>query len=129
MFKKKKNIVFAATLILVSGLLLEIAVGSNEAVIFSNLQWTCPYRDDEQHCAVSFELVNQTAAQQVREVNILGIRISPGKKDANARICGQMNFSILLGPHEVIEIRELMPVVSMPDEITVSLRDTDGPKQ
>ena len=129
MFNKKKNIVFAVTIMLVSGLLLEIAVGRDEAVIFSNLQWTCPYRDDEQHCAVSFELVNQTAAQQIRKINIRGIRISPGKKDASAWICGQIRFSILLEPHEVIAIRELMSVVSMPDKITVSLRDTDGPKQ
>jgi len=120
---QNKNIVFAAAIIIVSGLLLEIAVGRDEAVIFSNLQWICPYRDDEQHCAVSFELVNQTAVQQVREVNMRGIRISPGKKDANARICGQINFSILLEPHEVIAIRELMFVVAMPDEITVSIRE------
>ncbi|MBL0712577.1 MAG: hypothetical protein JJV98_02645, partial [Desulfosarcina sp.] len=119
MLNKKKNIYFAAALILVAGLSLALSDGRDEEVVYSSLLWHCPYLDDESQCEVSFDLVNKTSAQQVRKVNVRGIRVSPGKNDESARICGQISFSILLEPREVMEIRELMPVVSMPDKIKV----------
>jgi hypothetical protein len=119
MVNLKKCGCFAAAVLLLSGLWLDKAVGDEDGVVHSNLQWHCPDRGDEKYCAVSFELVNQTSAPQVRKVTIRGIHMLPGKKDADGKTCGQINFSILLEPQEVIEIREMMPVESMPDEINV----------
>lgn len=123
MLLKNKPIYLAATLILVSGLLLDISIGRDEAVTFKKLRWNCPYLGDENYCEVSFELVNNASAQQVRKITIHGIGVSPGDKNETAQICGQINFSILLEPQEVIAIRELMPVVAMPEKITILIRE------
>jgi hypothetical protein len=123
MLTKKKHIYLAATLIFVSGLFFDISIGRDEAMTFKKLLWDCPYLGDENYCEVSFQIVNNTPAQQVRKITIHGIRLSPGGKDENAQICGQIDFSILLEPRETIAIRELMPVSPMPDKITVSIRE------
>jgi hypothetical protein len=123
MLLKKNHIYLAATLIFVFGLFFDISIGRDAAITFKKLQWHCPYLADENYCEVSFEIVNNTPAQQVRKVTIRGIRVPQGEKDENVQVCGQINFSILLKPHEVIAIRELMPVVPMPDNITVLIQE------
>ena len=121
MLKMKSNIFLAAIIILSSGFLLDNAVGREDAVIFRNLQWNCTDLDDERNCDVSFALINKTSKQQVRKVDIRGIRGLPGTKDSSPRTCGRISFSILLKPREVIEILEIMPVSAIPEKITVSI--------
>jgi hypothetical protein len=123
MLPKKPHVYLTATLILLSGLFFDISIGRDAAITFKNLQWQCPYIGDKNYCEVSFQIVNHTPAQQVRKVTIRGIRVSPGEKGENARGCGRINFSILLKPKETIAIRELMPVESTPDNITVLIQE------
>lgn len=123
MLKMKSNVFLAAITILLSGLPLDSAVGREDAVIFRNLQWNCTDLDNERNCEVSFALVNKTSKQQVRKVNVRGIRVLPGTKNPSARTCGQISFSILLKPQEVMEILEIMPVSAIPEKITLSIRE------
>lgn len=115
----KKTISIVVALIISSGFVFDIFAGGDADVIFSNLQWDCPYSDDERQCDVSFELVNITAAPQVRKINIRGISAISGNNDESVQICGQLFFSILLEPHEVVVIREMLSVTTMPDNIKV----------
>jgi hypothetical protein len=120
---KKQHIYLTATLIVLSGLSFDISIGRDAAITFNSLQWQCPYLGDENTCEVSLQIVNHTPAQQVRKITIRGIRVSPDEKGEDARGCGQIHFSILLKPHETIAIRELMPVESKPDNITVLIKE------
>lgn len=115
----KKTIYLVAAVILLSGLVFGMSFGRDARVIFSNLQWDCHSLADERYCDVSFKLVNKTSAPQVRKINVRGIRAFSDKKDDNVQTCGQLFFSILLEPHEVMTIREMMPVVAMPDKIKI----------
>lgn len=123
MLLRKQHIYLAATLIVLSGLSFDISIGRDAAITFKKLQWHCPYIGDGNYCEVSFDIVNTTPAQQIRTVTIRGIRVAAGENEDNARLCGQINFSILLKPHETIAIRELMPVESTPDNITVLIQE------
>jgi len=123
MLKKKNYTYFTTAVLLLSGLWFNMAVGDDEDVVYSKVLWNCTDSGGEKHCAVSFELANKASVPQVREVTVRGLRLSPGKNDADGQTCGQIIFSILLEPREIIEIREQMPVVSMPDKITVSIRE------
>lgn len=123
MLNKKTSIYFVAAILLLSGLWFDRAVGDDEDVVHSNLLWDCPDRGDERYCNVSLELVNRTSAPQVRKVTIRGIRVFSGKDDADGQICGQIIFSILLEPREIVVIGERMPVSAIPDSITVSIRE------
>jgi hypothetical protein len=105
-----------------TGLLLgAYAGGGGDGVVYDRLRWDCGYAGGQRQCEVAFVLANQTPKQQVRKVNIRAVRKPADSSPAEAQVCGQMHFSILLEPLEILEIREKIWVSAKPDKITVSV--------
>ena len=115
-----KHLCLAAVLIFLSGLTTSFADGGGAVIRVDHLRWHCAGNGEGGYCNISFELVNTAPTRQIRKVHILGIRRLDDQADENKLPCGQMNFSILLEPGEVVTFQEIMPVVSMPTNITVA---------
>jgi hypothetical protein len=114
---------FAVTLV-TSGLLLgAYAGGGGEDVVYDRLWWDCGYAGGQRQCEVAFVLANQSSKQQVRKVNIRAVRMPADNSPAEALICGQIHFSVLLEPLEILEIREKIWVSAKPNKITVAVAE------
>lgn len=125
MLKFKFDNYLVAVFIVVSGLALGSYAGGGGGgdVVYKRLQWDCRYAGEHRHCEIAFALANKTPVEQMRRVNIRAVRMSAGKTSSEALICGQMQFSVLLKPGEVLDIREKIWVTAMPDKIRVSIME------
>jgi hypothetical protein len=121
MSKRMLPIGLAAVLFFLSGLSNAFAAGDEASIRVEHLRWNCAGYDGGRYCTIAFKLVNTTTARQIRKVHILGISSFDDQPAENKLPCGQMHFSILLAPGEVVTFQEIMPVASRPVRITVAI--------